>query len=212
MKLYHHPVSSYSQKALVALYEKGISFTPAIVNMMDPATRAEFAKVSPTGKMPLLMLDDGRKIVEATIIVEHLDAHHPGSGTKLIPADIDAAIEARYLDRVFDLYVNDQLVKIFFDNMQPPDQRDAAVVASARAVLDRTYALLDERLSGRTWAAGDSFSLADCAAAPALSYARMIHPFQHKNLVAYANRLAERPSCARVRDEAAPILAAMQSR
>lgn len=210
MKLYHHPLSSYSQKALIALYEKEIAFTPEVINMMDPAVRAEYAKVSPMGKMPLLVLDDGRKIFEASIIVEHLDVHHPTSGTRLIPEDRAAALEARFLDRVFDLYINDNIVKLFFDNMAPEAERDPRGVAAAKAALDKAYAMLDEVLAGRTWAIGDTFTIADCAAAPPLFYAHMAYPFEHKNLVAYTRRLAERPSYARVTREAAPYMAMFQ--
>ncbi len=210
MKLYHHPVSSYSQKVILAFYEKEIAFTPEILNMMDPAVRAGYAKVSPLGKMPLLALDNGRTIFETSIILEYLDMYYPASGTRLIPEDREAALEARFLDRVFDLYINDNIVKLFFDSMTPEDQRDHRGVAMAKATLDKTYAMLDERLAGRTWAIGDSFTIADCAAAPPLFYANMAYPFEHENLVAYTRRLAERPSYARVTQEAAPYMAMFQ--
>lgn len=202
MKLYYLPISSYSQKALMAFHEQGVEFTPQLVSFGDPAARAEFAKVSPFGKIPLLVLDDGRAIFEASVIIEHAA---PG----LIPADREAALEARLMDRVFDLYVNDPMQKIFFDGRKPEAEREPLAVKAAKATLDKAYALLDERLAGRTWAIGDTFTIADCAAAPALAYARMVYPFEHKNLAAYAARLAERPSVARVREEAAPMLKAM---
>jgi len=211
MKVYYNPLSSYSQKVLLAFYEKNVPFTPELINLMDPAARAEYAKISPFGKIPLLVLDDGRRVVESTIIVEYLEDHFGSSGTRLIPEDKDAAREARYLDRLFDLYINDAMQKVFFDSMKPEDQRDPRGVAAAKVTLDRAYASADELFATRTWGVGDAFSLADCSAAPALGYAKMVYPFeQYKNLTSYANRLSERPSVTRVRTEAAPFMAQLQ--
>ena len=211
MKVYYNPLSSYSQKVLLAFYEKNVPFTPELINLMDPAARAEYAKISPFGKIPLLVLDDGRRVVESTIIVEYLEDHFGSSGTRLIPEDKDAAREARYLDRLFDLYINDAMQKVFFDSMKPEDQRDPRGVAAAKATLDKAYTEADAHLETRTWAIGDAFTLADCAAAPALGYATMVYPFEtYKYLSSYAGRLAERPSVARVRAEAAPFMAQLQ--
>lgn len=208
MKLYYNPLSSYSQKVVLAFYEKNVQFTPEIINVMDPTARAGFAKISPFGKIPLLVLDDGRKVLESTIIIEYLEDYFGSSGARLIPEDKDLAREARYLDRFFDLYINDAMQKVFFDGMKPEDQRDPRGVAAAKVTMDRAYATADELLATRTWAIGDAFSLADCSAAPALGYAKMVYPFeQYKHLTGYANRLSERPSVTRVRAEAAPYMA-----
>jgi glutathione S-transferase len=214
MKLYYNPLSSFSQKVVIAFYEKDIQFTPEIVDIMNPATRAEYEKtVNTFGKIPTLVLDNGHKVPESSIIIEYLEGHHPKSGTRLIPEDIDAARQARFLDRFFDLYVNEPMAKIFFDGMKPEADRDPKGVAAAKVTLDKAYAIAEELLASRTWAVGDSFTMADCSAAPALGYARMVYPFeQHKNVVSYANRLAERPSITRVRTEAAPFMARMMSR
>lgn len=207
MKLYYNPVSSYSQKVVLAFYEKEVQFTPEIVNIMDPAAHAEYTKVSPFGKIPILVLDDGRKVLESSIIIEYLEDTHRSSA-RLIPEDKDAAREARYLDRFFDLYINDPMAKVFFDGLRPEGERDPRGVAAAQTTLQRAYAEADAMFASRTWAAGDAFSIGDCAAAPALAYARMVFPFeQHKNLVAYSDRLNERPSFTRVRNEAAPFMA-----
>lgn len=208
MKLYYNPLSSYSQKVVIAFYEKNVQFTPEMINVMDPEARAEYTKVSPFGKIPLLVLDDGRKVIESTIIIEYLEDYYGSSGTRLIPEDKDLAREARYLDRFFDLYINDAMQKVFFDGMKPEDQRDPRGVAAAKLTMDRAYATADELLATRTWAVGDVFTMADCSAAPSLGYAAMVYPFdKYKNLASYANRLSERPSVARIRTEAAPFMA-----
>jgi glutathione S-transferase len=200
LELFAHPFSSYCQKALIALYENDIPFTYRM--MEDPGVGEEFAALWPIGKFPVLR-DDGRVIVETTIIIEHLHVRHPGP-VKLIPDDPNLAVEARMLDRFFDNYVMTPQGKFVFDALRPPESRDPYGVKEARRMLDTSYAWLDQRMAGRTWAVGDSFTLADCAAAPSLFYADWTHriPERHEHLLAYRARLLRRPSFARAVDEA----------
>lgn len=207
MKLYYHPLSTYSQKTLMAFYEKGVSFTPEIVSLMDPAGREAYLKINPLGKVPMLVLDDGWKIPESSIIIEYIDTHYE-TGTKLIPDDKDLARQTRFRDRMADLYIDDQMTTIFFDSRKPPAEKEPARVAKARATLDTMFQIIDQEIDNKTWAMGDFFSMADCAIAPPLGYCRQIHPFdKYANLTAYFNRLAQRPSYQRVLGEAAPYLA-----
>jgi glutathione S-transferase len=155
--------------------------------------------------MPVLV-DAGRTVVEATIIIEHLGLHHPGP-VRLLPADPSGALEVRMLDRFFDNYVMTPMQKLVFDSIRPVEHRDPYGVGEARQLLDTAYGWLDATLAARQWAAGDTFSLADCAAAPALFYADWAHPiaatFPH--VQAYRRRLLARPSFARAVDEARPF-------
>jgi glutathione S-transferase len=202
--LFAHPFSSYCQKVLVALYENGTPFTFRLLDRDDPATLAEFEALWPLKRFPLLV-EAGRPIAEATIIIEHLALHHPGP-VRLIPDDPAAALDARFVDRFFDNYVQTPQQKIVFDAMREEGQRDAKGVADARATLDAAYAWLERRMAGREWAAGDRFGLADCSAAPALFYADWTHPIGegYPNVRAYRGRLNARPSFARAIDEARP--------
>lgn len=209
MKLFFHPLSSYSQKTLMAFYEKNVPFVPELVQLMEPAARAEYKKLYPLGKLPLLQLENGRLIPESSIIIEYIDTQ-VDSGPTLIPFDIDLGRRTRFHDRQFDFYVNNPMMTILFDGLKPPEARNPAAVAQARETLDTMYPYLDELFGKRTYALGDTFTMADCAAAPALAYCRMVHPFDgFKHLSAYSHRLAERPSFARVQKEAAPYLEAM---
>jgi glutathione S-transferase len=209
MELHYHLLSSYAQKTLIGLYEIGASFKPQTINFMDPNARAEYEAFYPIGKIPLLVLDDGTKLPESSIIIEHVDLTTPG-GPRLMPADPARALRVRLLDRQVDNYLNDTFQRIFFDGRKPPEKRDPEGVAIARKRIEVMYHLLDAELARGPWLAGDSFSLADCAAAPCLSYLRGMIPFDaHKNLAAYASRLAERPSVQRVQQEAAPIVKAV---
>jgi glutathione S-transferase len=211
MKLYYHPVSSYSQKVLMAFHEKGVRFTPEVVQLMDPAARAKYQELSPMGKIPLLVLDDGWKIPESTIIIEYLEGHHP-SGTRLIPEDKDKARQARFADRLADLYVNDPCSTIIRDSFRPEAERNPKAVAEARETLEKSLPGLDRYLEGRTWANGADFSIGDCALAPPLFYCRKVFPFDRwKHVTAYFSRVSERPSFQKVQAEAAPMLAAMQA-
>jgi glutathione S-transferase len=202
--LFAHPFSSYCQKVLVALYENGTPFTFRLLDRDDPATLAEFEALWPLKRFPLLV-EAGRPIAEATIIIEHLALHHPGP-VRLIPDDPAAALDARFVDRFFDNYVQTPQQKIVFDAMREEGQRDAEGVADARATLDAAYGWLERRMAGREWAAGDRFGLADCSAAPALFYANWTHPIGegYPNVRAYRGRLNARPSFARAIDEARP--------
>lgn len=200
LELFAHPFSSYCQKALIAFYENDIPFTYRM--MEDPGVGEELASLWPIGKFPLLR-DDGRVILESTIIIEHLHVRHPGP-VRLIPDDPDLAIEARMLDRFFDNYVMTPQGKFVLDALRPPESRDPYGVEDARKMLETSYAWLNQRLQGRTWAVGETFTLADCAAAPSLFYADWTHriPEQYEHLIAYRARLLQRPSAARVVDEA----------
>jgi glutathione S-transferase len=208
MKLYFNPVSSYSQKVLVALYEKGCAFEPVIVNLMDPKEIESYKKIYPVVKIPFVRIEDkSLDLAESSVIIEYLDRHFPG-GTKLIPDDPELALQVRMQDRFFDLYINDAVTKILFDGFRPQGMNDAFGVQQARNRLDLMYAMFDQQMANRKWAVGETFSMADCAASPALFYARMLHPFEaYPNVTAYFNRLMERPTYQRVVKEAEPFLA-----
>jgi glutathione S-transferase len=202
--LFAHPFSSYCQKVLIALYENGTPFEWRPLDADHPDVTAELAARWPIRRFPVLV-DRGRTIPEASIIIEHLELHHPGP-IRLIPADPDEALEARLLDRFFDNYVQTPQQKIVFDALRAPHERDPLGVADARALLETAYGWLETLLAGREWAVADRFSLADCAAAPALFYADWTHsiPDACPRVRAYRSRLNARPSFARAVDEARP--------
>lgn len=204
LQLYAHPFSSYCQKVLIALYENATPFKWRRLEGPDSPADRELAALWPMQRFPVLV-DDGQAIPEASIIIEHLALHHPGP-VRLIPGDPAAALEVRLLDRFFDNYVSTPQQKIVFDAIREPRRRDAQGVEEARAMLERAYAWLQVRMAGRTWVAGDAFSLADCAAAPFLFYADWTHPIDARfaEVRAYRQRLLARPSFARAVDEARP--------
>lgn len=200
-RLYAHPFSSYSQKVLVALYENGTPFDYRHLEQGD--NNAELAALWPIKRFPVLV-DGTRTVLEASCIIEHLQLHHPGP-VRLIP-DGDAAVEVRMLDRFFDNYVSTPQQKFVYDALRPEADRDPHGVREAAATLDKAYAWLDARMAGRTWAVGEAFTLADCAAAPFLFYADWTHPIdpRHGHVLAYRQRLLARPSFKRAVDEARP--------
>ena len=202
--LYSHPFSSYCQKVLIALYENDTQFETRMLGPKDPEAYRELSSVWPVKRFPMLM-DQDKPVFEASIIIEYLQLHYPGPIT-LIPADADAAIEIRMLDRFFDNYISTPQQKLVFNAIRPQDSRDAYGVQEARDMLDAAYGWLDGWMASREWAAGDDFSLADCAAAPSLFYADWSHPLggRFPNVTAYRQRLLARPSFARAVDEARP--------
>ena len=204
LTLYAHPLSSYCWKALIALYENDTPFAFRQLDWDNAEVGAEFAALWPLQKMPVLV-DDGATVMETTVVIEHLDIHHPGP-VRLVPEDPAAALEVRMLDRIFDNYVMTPMQAVVFNRLRPADSKDPYGVEQARALLEKSYAWLEQKLAGRIWAAGDDFSLADCAAAPSLHYADRVQPFDGRfpNLAAYVARLDARPSVARVHEEARP--------
>jgi glutathione S-transferase len=203
LTLHMHPLASYCWKVLIALYE---SETPFRAVRIDGAPKEDdaYAQLWPIAKMPLLR-DGARVIPETSIIIEYLQAHHAGPAI-LIPADGEAAREVRLWDRFFDLYVHTPMQKFVNDRLRPENGRDRIGVDEARATLDTAYAMLDRRMSERTWVAGDAFSMAECAAFPSLFYAEAVHSYRAKYpaLAAYFERLLSRPSVQRVIREAQP--------
>ncbi|MDX5358666.1 MAG: glutathione S-transferase family protein [Rhodobacterales bacterium] len=204
LALYGHPFSSYTQKALIALYESGTDFAFRIIGPDTPAHVEDWIQRWPLRKFPML-LDDERQFTETSIIIEYLHLAYPGP-VPLIPADPMAALAVRFMDRVFDLHVMDP-VQLAVDTAlgryaMPPDE--GRRMAAER--LERAYGWLDSQMTARNWATGEAFTLADCAAAPALFYADWVHPIPAScpALRAYRSRLLARPSIARVVDEARP--------
>ena len=204
MKFYHHPLSSFCWKVLIALYEKGVVFEPVLVNLGDAAESAAFIKLSPMRKMPAIVR--GEDVVnESSIQLEWLDQN--AGGPKLMPADPSQALDVRGWDRFFDTYVHYPMQRIVGDRLRPADKRDAYGVAENRTQLGVALDVIEKHMGRRTFASGDGFSLADCSAAPALFYANKVLPFEqtHPNTGAYLKRLSERPSFARVLQEAEPF-------
>ncbi len=201
--LYQHPFAMYCWKALIALYERDVRFTADLVE----ADRSALVALWPPASIPLL-LDDGAVVAESSVIVEHLDRH--GDAPPLIPADPDQALQARLWDRVVDGYLATPVQRIVADALRRPDLKDPDGVSQAHTTIDLGYATLDCQLNSRYddgWLAGDDFTLADCAAAPALHYADVLHPLdrdEHPALAAYFDRLLTRSSVARVVEEARP--------
>lgn len=202
LQIYGHAFSSYTQKVLIALYENGTLFEFRSVGPDSPQHSAEWLRRWPLRKFPLLV-DGQRNVAETSIIIEYLQLAHPGA-VRLLPADAMAALEVRFLDRFFDLHVMNAAQHAVDGALTgDPVKRQEGLTLSAEK-LERAYAWLEGELAGRTWAAGADFTLADCAAAPALFYADWVHriPEALPGLRAYRARLLARPSFARAVQEA----------
>jgi glutathione S-transferase len=206
LKLHLHPLASYCHKVLIALYENDTPFIAEIVNLGDPNAKARFTQLWPTAKIPLLEDQQNNRVVpETSIIIEYLDRNFPGR-TPLLPTSADACLEARLWDRMFDLYVMAPMQQIVANRLRPEKERDQRGVDEATAALLSAYEMIERHMTQRRWAIGDAFSIADCAAAPALFYSSIIVPFPSAltQLAAYFERLIARPSVARTINEAKP--------
>lgn len=206
LRFHFHPLSSYCHKALIALYENATAFEPVVLDLMDPQVTAAFRKISPFGKMPALEdMQRGHIVNEATIVIEYLDEHYRGR-IRFIPADADQAWQTRMWDRFFDIYLHDHMQRVVADSFRADGSHDPFGVEGYKKRIFETYDLVERHMKGREWIGAD-FSLADCAAAPALFYSNTIYPLGggYPNARAYLGRLMERPSYARVLEEAEPF-------
>jgi glutathione S-transferase len=208
LTLYFHPLSSYCQKVLMALYENDTPFSPHIVDLSDPAASAALKKLWPIGKFPVLRDEAGdRTVPESSIIIEYLAQHYPGE-TSLVPADAELARQTRMRDRFYDLYVSEPMGKVVTDRLRPAGKSDPHGVEQAKVLLQVAYRMIEAEMGGKRWAMGEALSMADCAAAPALFYANKVMPLApaFPNASAYLERLIQRPSYARALSEAQPYL------
>jgi glutathione S-transferase len=205
LTLYYHPLSSFCHKVLIALYEYGIEFQRRIIDLSSAADRAELEALWPLCKFPVIR--DPRYpqgLAESSVIIEYLDRFYAGQHC-LLPGDWDTALQVRLWDRFFDQYVQGPLQRIVADRLYATN----GDLSRERAMLTKAYGMLERQLASRTWVASPDFSLADCAAAPALFYASTLVPFPDdcRHLSAYFDRLTQRPSFHRVIDEARPWFA-----
>lgn len=206
LTLYYHPLSSFCHKVLIALYENETPFTPHLVDFGDEAANRRYLEMWPPRKIPVLR-DEARDrmVPESSIIIEYLQQHYPGK-MRLIPDDGDAARQVRFRDRFYDFYVHAPMQKIIGDRLRPAGKNDPFGVEEARTMMRRALGMIDREMGRKTWSMGDTFTMADCAAAPALFYANTITPLaeKHPNAAEYLERLKQRPSYARALVEAEP--------
>ena len=204
--LHYHPLASFCWKVLIALYENDTAFAPKIVDLGDPESRGLFAALWPVAKMPVLEdAERGVVVPETSVIIDYLDLHHPGP-VRFVPGDPDRARAVRLWDRIYDNYVQAPMQKIVIDRIRPEGQHDPFGVDEARTLLTTALAMVEREIAGRTWAMGDDFTLADCAAAPALFYADKVMPLAgaYPEALALLERLKARRSFSRALAEAEP--------
>ena len=201
LEFFGHPFSSYTQKVLIALWADGTDFTYRMIE--DPANMEELKRHSPYGLFPVL-IDDGRPVLESSTIIEHLHAHHRGPNDWIPEGEVGRRV--RFLDRFFDLYVMNNMSKPVFDKIRAECDRDPFGVQKARGDLHTAYDWLEANLGDGPWAVGDTFTMADCAAAPSLFYADWVEEIgpNRPKLAAYRARLLEHPVVARAVDEGRP--------
>jgi len=207
LKLYMHPLSSYCHKALIAFYENDVPFE---AKRLDDATAAaEFKAMWPMARFPLLRDEKRDRVIpESSIIIEYLALHYPGK-VKLVPDDPDLARQVRMRDRFFDNYLHTPMQKVPADRLRPESKRDPLGVDEARTMYRTALDMVETEMAEKRWAMGDEFTMADCAAAPALFFGdKFFGPFRetHGNAMAYLDRLKARPSYARALEEAKPYM------
>jgi glutathione S-transferase len=212
MKLYYNPLSSYSQKVMIAFNEKGLAYEPELVDLTSAEGRAAYEKINPLGKVPFLKPSADWQVPESTSIIEYLEDKFPNTPRLIPAAGGDAARQVRFMDRMADLYFNEPVVELLFQQFgfRP---RDEEKVARSRKYIGMTYGHYESRLAKQSWLCGEAFSMADCAAIPVLFYAQYVMPFDtYPALSAYWQRALQRPSYVKVRAEFGPIWQGLMSK
>lgn len=208
MKLFYYPLSTYCQKVLLAFYEKDLSFSPEIIDMMNEQSRAHYEGTYAIGRVPLLQLqhsdkgelEDNHIIPESSIIIEYLDQQYPDT-VQLIPESPDKARAVRFMDRMADLYLNDPISGLIRKKMFAGAEKEMPE-KKAFKYIDASFEYLDKHLEERHFICGEDFTMADCAVIPALFYARYVYPFaEHENIRAYWLRVSERDSVKKMLNE-----------
>jgi glutathione S-transferase len=186
LALYGHPFSSYTWKALIALYDRAIPFE--FRSMEEEANGPVVAAASPQGKFPLL-IDGAEQVFEATAIIEWLGVTQ-SAAAGLIPADPIEAVRVRMIDRVFDNYVmnvmQDSVDEAIRTGTLSEETRDRV-----GSKLERSYRWIEQWLGTRP--DPGRITLIECAAAPSLFYTDWVHPVP--------------PDCLRLRQWRAHLLA-----
>ncbi|QGZ95506.1 glutathione S-transferase family protein [Terricaulis silvestris] len=203
LTLYGHPISSYTWKVLIALYENGTPFESVTV---DQNTYADFIAKWPMGKFPILLDSDRKQMVtETSVIIEYLDAYYPGR-TRFVPKHLDTALEVRRWDRVFD-HLGNTMTKIVTDNIRPDSQRDPYGVEEAKRIVRGIYTVIEAQVGDRDFIVGNTVTLADCSAAPSLWYGTRNAPLDggFPRIAAYLERLKAWPAFARAVKESEPL-------
>jgi len=203
LALYGHLFSSYTWKALIALYTNGTEFEFRSVDAEHPENVAVVQSAGPHGKFPVLQ-DGDNLIFEATSIIEYLAKHYPGDDI-LVPHDLDAAIGVRMLDRVFDNYVMNTMQVIVDEYIAHPDAPDQKLVEAVRAKLRKSYAWIEGWLE--YYPVGDQITLVECAAAPSLFYADWVEQIgdEFPRLKAWRAHLLALPPVAQCVEDARPF-------
>lgn len=204
--LYYHPLASFCWKPLIALYENETPFIPHLIDLGSEESREDLLKVWPMGEFPVLRDEKKKHIVpQSAIIIEYVSLHYPGK-VNLIPFDPELALETRQWDQFYDSYLQIPIQKIVSDIFRPVGKNDPIGVEEAHASLLPAYDVLEKRMKEKMWSVGETFTMADCSAAPALFYANKVEPFEntHPILAQYLDRLNQRASFARVLEEAKP--------
>lgn len=167
LQLYGHPFSSYTWKALIALYANGTAFEFRQLGEDRPEYAAVVAAAGPSGQFPVLV-DGDRTVFEATSIIEYLDLHYRGAA-RFLPDDPAEAVQVRMWDRVFDLHVMNVMQLAVAAKIADGDLDPEAARALVRDKLLRTYGWIESWLA--EYVQRERITLVECAAAPSLFYA-----------------------------------------
>jgi len=199
MTLYDHPDCPYGMKVRIVLAEKDMDCEVVTVDLHAGQHRqAAFLKLNPFGRVPVLV-DEDCVIYDSTIINEYLDDEYPEPALR--PAGSDERARVRLLEDYADTAFTLPAMALQNELAKSAGHRDEARIKAARDVVIKTLEMLNRELEGKEYLGGDTFSLADVAFAPMVLQLEKLGVHLEssaKNVKAWAQRLAARPSIAKV--------------
>jgi glutathione S-transferase len=209
MKLYQTYLSPFPTRVRLSLYAKGIPFEVVEPSGFhgDPHGKGDYLDVNPIGRVPALVLDDGRALPESEVICELLEELYPNP--PLLPKDPWQRAQVRLLSRISDIYTVMAMLPLFNMVASPPAQWDQTIIKRQLGEIAASLDFLEEYVGTNGYAVGDTLSHADGTLAPILLLVDEWLPIfrgpallpPRPKLAAYWRALANDPIAARVIDE-----------
>jgi glutathione S-transferase len=196
MKLIGSLASPYTRKVRIVLAEKKIDYDFEVDNPWKADAKA--AKLNPLGKVPVLLLDDGRTLFDSRVIVGFLDKASPIA--RLVPAGNREGVEARRWEALAD-GVLDAGVLARLENQREAKLRSAPWIERQMGKVRAGLAAMDSELGDKPWCVGNNYTLADIALGVCLGwldfrYPKMDWEKDHANLARVFAKVSERQSFA----------------
>jgi glutathione S-transferase len=198
LRLYYHPLSTFSQRVRVVLLEKQIAAELIEVDLMSRAQfRPEYLSKNPYARVPTIE-ENGLVLYESTAILEYLEATRPSP--PLLPADVRLRAMVAMHVKLCDLeFAEPARVILLPKRFLPKERWRTDRMEEAKARIQKHLAILETQLEGREYLVDDRFGLAEVCYAPLLQFLPILEVEPGPATASWTARLLERPSIKQTR-------------